>query len=430
MLPHPKNLEKLVGKIDLNSVSFENSINYLTTRKKYLKEHELIVTLHIDEIYIHPEMSFKGGSIYGQSVSDSTKIAKTAQVFMISSILSKYKDVVSMVPVHNLTSQQLKDMCFSIICSLEKMGFNVIAVVSDNNIINRKAFALFSPVKILESNVPHPCDSNRKLFFIFDTVHIIKCIRNNWISKKDGNKTMKFPDIKSNTICTAYFKHLELLHDLEKKSLVKYGHLLSLKVLYPSGIQKQNVDLALRVFSENNIVALEHISKDHPSVFFNIKGTCSFIDLMVKFWKITNVKSVFEGHRFNDNFREPIRQNSEHQINFLSDMLLWLRNWQNTIPISEALSAQTFQAIVTTIDSFLKLIPYLFSHYKIDYILLSKFQNDNLEGRFGMYRQMSGSNYYISFLQVLENERKIRFKNNILLCEKKFPNSAKNSCSC
>lgn len=35
-----------------------------------------------------------------------------------------------------------------------------------------------------------------------------------------------------------------------------------------------------------------------------------------------------------------------------------------------------------------------------------------------MYRQLSGSNFYISLVQVLENERKIRFTNNILLCAK------------
>lgn len=191
---------------------------------------------------------------------------------------------------------------------------------------------------------------------------------------------------------------------------------MSLKALYPSGIQKQNVNLALKIFSEQNIPALEHISKDNPNIFKDIKGTCMFIDLITKFWKICNVKSAFEGKRFNDEFREAIRKDSNLQITFLKDMSLWLKNWRQIIPISEGLSAQTFQAMIITIDSFLLMIPYLFSKYKIDYILLSKFQNDNLEGRFGMYRQMSGSNYYISFIQLLENERKIRFKNNILLC--------------
>jgi hypothetical protein len=96
-------------------------------------------------------------------------------------------------------------------------------------------------------------------------------------------------------------------------------------------------------------------------------------------------------------------------------MSLWLKNLRLSIPASDSLSAQTFQSLITTLDAFSLLIPYMFSLYKIDYLLLSKFQNDDLEARFGCYRQMSGANYYISYLQVLESERKLRFKNTILL---------------
>jgi hypothetical protein len=57
----------------------------------------------------------------------------------------------------------------------------------------------------------------------------------------------------------------------------------------------------------------------------------------------------------------------------------------------------------------------MLKRYNIDYILLGKFQNDELEGRFGCYRQMSGANYYISYLQLLESEIKLRFKSMVLL---------------
>lgn len=58
----------------------------------------------------------------------------------------------------------------------------------------------------------------------------------------------------------------------------------------------------------------------------------------------------------------------------------------------------------------------MFEKYNIDYFLLGKFQNDELEGRFGSYRQMSGANYYVSYLQLMESgERKLRFKSMVLL---------------
>jgi len=44
----------------------------------------------------------------------------------------------------------------------------------------------------------------------------------------------------------------------------------------------------------------------------------------------------------------------------------------------------------------------------VDYILLGKVQTDNLERRFGEYRQLSGGNYHVSVQQVLEAEKKLR----------------------
>ena len=44
----------------------------------------------------------------------------------------------------------------------------------------------------------------------------------------------------------------------------------------------------------------------------------------------------------------------------------------------------------------------------MSYVLLGKFQTDNLESRFGIYRQMCGTNSNASVRQVLEAERKLK----------------------
>lgn len=49
---------------------------------------------------------------------------------------------------------------------------------------------------------------------------------------------------------------------------------------------------------------------------------------------------------------------------------------------------------------------------------MSKFQSNSLESRFSTYRQLSGSNYYIIYIQILEKGRKIRFKNDVLFSAK------------
>ena len=46
-----------------------------------------------------------------------------------------------------------------------------------------------------------------------------------------------------------------------------------------------------------------------------------------------------------------------------------------------------------------------------NYLLGSVLQIDPLEHHFGLYRMISGSNYHISYLQILETERRLKLSN-------------------
>lgn len=269
-LPHPRNIKKIICKISLTDTDLSGSIKYLKTKLELLKSYEFLVNVHIDEVYINAQIQFKGGRIFGRSENseNSSKIAKTAQVFMISSLLSKYRDVVCIIPVCNMTANQLKKYLLDVIVQVESIGFKIISVISDNGAINRKAFQLLSIDSTLQPYITHPADSERLLFLIFDTVHLLKCIRNCWISiKKNGS--LLYPDFDTNykgealvvQLFEASFKYLVQLYENEKSSLIKFGNLLSYKALYPSTIQKQNVKLALKIFDERNIAALKQLGK-------------------------------------------------------------------------------------------------------------------------------------------------------------------------
>ena len=53
---------------------------------------------------------------------------------------------------------------------------------------------------------------------------------------------------------------------------------------------------------------------------------------------------------------------------------------------------------------------YLIETLKFDFVLLGCFQTDNLESRFGQYRQMYGGNRLISVQELTESEKKLKFK--------------------
>ena len=66
-----------------------------------------------------------------------------------------------------------------------------------------------------------------------------------------------------------------------------------------------------------------------------------------------------------------------------------------------------FFALKTSISALGKLAEYLFT-LGFKYVCLGKITSDSLESRFGLYRSLSGSNYFISLKNLLDSERKIR----------------------
>jgi len=115
----------------------------------------------------------------------------------------------------------------------------------------------------LKPFVQHPCAAHRKLFFLFDSVHLLKCIRNNWLGQSDVDNTFAFPDIEDGSICKASLSHLRQLYASEKDNYIKMAPSLSYKVLNPSNLERQNVKLALRLFDEKINHCPRHIWHGH-----------------------------------------------------------------------------------------------------------------------------------------------------------------------
>lgn len=65
------------------------------------------------------------------------------------------------------------------------------------------------------------------------------------------------------------------------------------------------------------------------------------------------------------------------------------------------LTTDTFTAIQRVNKETPDLIKYLLSTEGVEYILTAKISNDVTEGRFGMYRNLAGSNYLVSVPEVI-----------------------------
>ena len=92
--------------------------------------------------------------------------------------------MVSVTPVHKLTAASQFEVVKLVAMVVEQTGGIVLGSITDNHKINQLYCKMFD--RPSESDCPatatHPLDGTRSWYLLSDTVHLLKCIRNNWIS--------------------------------------------------------------------------------------------------------------------------------------------------------------------------------------------------------------------------------------------------------
>ena len=83
----------------------------------------------------------------------------------------------------------------------------------------------------------------------------------------------------------------------------------------PKPVERQRVSTALRVFSEKTCAALTH----HPEIKTSTTDTVVFIQKVLKFWKIVNVKAPGLDKRLNDVLRAPITDHDYERLTYLQE---------------------------------------------------------------------------------------------------------------
>ena len=326
ILPSSRYLRQLSGNLSADVLEETNS--YLKTKLKYLKPQERYINLLLDEIHIKPGVTYKNSKLTG--TNDDGDIATSIHCFMITSLLSNNKDVVALVPATKITAEQLCTLTKSILQRLASSGYRVISIITDGNRINRKMFKLLAgcfDVSNLPSSIPNPCKPDEQIFFLFDSVHILKCIRNNWINFKNHKKTFTFPNFEDDEkLSRASFAELENLYLLETSHTLKKAPNLSWKALHPHSLERQSVKLALKIFTDTNAAALNCYGPNHENLE-HWKGTATFIMLIWKWWSAVNVKHPFKGRNTSNKYARPIDCSDHETLQFLSDFATWLDRW-------------------------------------------------------------------------------------------------------
>ena len=184
---------------------------------------------------------------------------------------------------------------------------------------------------------------SQKIYLCFDTVHLIKSIRNNSLN----NKRFIFPVFtfeKFNDLVSVEGGEIswELSHDTYEKDSILQENLrkaprLNLKVLHP-GNNKQSVPLALAIIHETTTAAIE-------SYFPEKNNSADFLILLNIWWIIPNSKTQFLPNN-------PLCSSAiigDNKPEFLKSFAAWVAKWQNEeIPCFETftLTKETSSALI------------------------------------------------------------------------------------
>ena len=172
------------------------------------------------------------------------------------------------------------------------------------------------------------------LFFLFDSVHILKYFRNNWLGQKDPSKCMVFPKFCHNgnrqldNIQSAPFCNLQKLHTLESQSIFKYCNKLTSKARSLTNLERQNVNLVLQFFFFFYYTIQGLLTLGKQKCLPNFAEVTEYINIFYIWWAIMNVKTSNKGFRLRNKYCNPLRLNEEN-FRFLSVFCDWLESWNN-----------------------------------------------------------------------------------------------------
>ena len=186
-----------------------------------------------------------------------------------------------------------------------------------------------------------------------------------------------------------------MFHKVYEKDQLLNGNLkkarkINYQVTHP-GNKKQNVNLALAILDETTTAAI-------LSYFRERNDAAQFLLLFHKLFVTLNSKQKFN----TSNQLSNAAVKGDNKPTFYREITNWIEIWSTckyftlTKQISHALIA-TLRATASLIDDLLE--------ESYAFVLTSRLQTDPLELCFSKYRQMSGSRFLVSLLEVCNSEK-------------------------
>ena len=151
-----------------------------------LNEKQKVCVLLHDEIYIKKMLQFHVIQIFDKAVNDSSLMAETILGILVNCLHGGPKFLLHMIPVTKLNTQFLFQQVNQSVRSIENATGKLKVIICDGNRTNQSFFKNFETVP------GSPWLTTGGIYLLFDYVHLMKNIRNLWITEKHGE--LEFSD--------------------------------------------------------------------------------------------------------------------------------------------------------------------------------------------------------------------------------------------
>ena len=402
-LPSVRTLNQRSEHIKFEPGSFDEVIEMMGEKFHHKPDSEKLFTLSLDEMALKAgsriEYDIRSDSYVGNSTlpGHSGSSASKALVFQIASIGGpRVKQVIGYhLTPSSVDSKPVAEIIENIIIKCHNVGITIMVVTADAGSTNKGAFSKLGCELTKNSDFTnffiHPCDSNLKVYVIFDQPHVLKSLASMLRSHKEFKLPEDFVTKHGLPSSRVKIEHVQKLLDFQNKTLFKLSPLLRKGCLDPAHFQKMNVGLAMGLFSRDVANGLRYLvqEEDYPNEMLT---TAFFIEFIARWMELVN--SRFHSIALSKHNMEVYNLAIQH----LEEMIGLFKN----IDIGGKWKiVQT--SIITTTKSIINLQDLLLNVHGFDFVLTARFSQDSLKNLFSIIRRKNCDPTVREFLYCLRS---------------------------
>lgn len=361
-------------------------LQWLKLKMETKKESEKLCVLLVDEMQLKPRVELDKGlhKVVGYVSTETLpadsppsaekEIASHALVFMLRGLTASWKQTVAyLFTGSSIKREPFWEFAKKVIDASESAGFRIQCVTSDMGPANTGLWGqvgIESSRNKLASSIPHPCCSERKLYFAADPPHLLKnlwsCVLAHRITLHE--EIVQKYNLPSNVVTGIY---VQQLMDQQNCQELRLAHKLQQCHVSPTQYEKMRVCFAAQFFSRSTaaaIVTCVNLNLLPPEAL----TTAWFLDFVNSWFDAMNAR-----HRDAALFRGQRKE-------ILHDMLSVVKSFTSFSGKKSWKPIQTGIQLSTTVV--LQLSQDIMSAYNLQYFLTGRLSQDPVENLFSQAR--------------------------------------------